>query len=90
MELQNAVAMLKLRYILRVMWVFLIIGGSQKHFHAIVWSLKPNKAQQMLQFSELLREVKDQFSQFDVFINGFMLLPLNGVSTRFFLNHIHK
>ena len=39
------------------------------------------KALQMLQFSELsLREIK----QFDVFINDFTPLPLNGVSSRFF------
>ena len=30
------------------------------------------------------------FSQFDVFMDVFTLLPLNGVSSRLFLNHIDK
>ena len=31
-----------------------------------------------------------KFSQFDVFINAFTPSHLNGVSSRFFLNHINK
>ena len=45
----------------------------------------------MLQFSELSKRNKGPFfSQVDVFFNAFTLSPLNGVSSRFFLNHIDK
>ena len=48
---------------------------------------KHNKCCNFLTF---LREIKDTFSQFDVLINAFTLSRLNGVSGRFFLNHIDK
>ena len=32
--------------------------GSQKHFQGIIWSLKPKKTWQMVQFSELSKRNK--------------------------------
>ena len=40
------------------MLLFLIIGGSENHFQAIVWSLKTKQAKQMLQFSILSQRNK--------------------------------
>ena len=36
----------------------MIIGGSQNHFQAIVWSLKTKKAPQMLQLAEFFSRNK--------------------------------
>ena len=60
--------------------------GKPNYFQATVWSLKTKKHSKCFNFLNFLREIKDRFSQFDVFINAFTLSPLNGVSSRFFLS----
>ena len=51
---------------------------------------KKNHIENAANFLNFLREIKDHFSQVDVLFNAFTLSPLNGVSSRFFLNHIDK
>ena len=49
------------------------------------------KAQQMLQFADFFFEkLRTKFLQFDDHINAFTLSPLNGISSRCFLDHSNK
>ena len=66
--------------------------GKPKTFSSdcLVTETKKKKHSKCCNFLNCLREINDQVSQFDVFINAFTLSPLNGISSWFFMNHIDK
>ena len=64
-------------------------GGGAKTFSSdCLVTEKQIKNSKCCNFRNFLREIKDKFVTIWRFINAFTLSPLNGVSSRFFMNHI--